>query len=215
LGHLEVLATLAISSPLNHLMSITKVLAKSINLTDFDFSVEQSRFTSAEPHDGSVTIRLPGKNRKTANHELLFIPYFKKYNLKFKTVAIGKNKDKAKAPIVVFDQHSLASENATIRKYGDTTGFINSKGHALKILDIFDINLRGRPDEVIKLYFKLQPTVISRNKLDYRICIISAMKVIKNDGKIQIKRKPLKRRLKNPEEGSTEKASKTITPNII
>lgn len=194
-------------------MSITTVSAKSINLTDFDFSVERPRFTSAEPHDGSVTIRLPGKNRKTANHELQFTPFFKKHNLKFKTVAIGKNKEKDQASIVVFDQQELSAENANIREYGQSGGFINSKGHAMKVLDIFDVTLKGRPGEVIKLYFQLHPTMISRNKPDYRICLISAMKIIKNERKTQLSRKSPKPRLKK--HLHTENAELSETPNFL
>lgn len=160
------------------------IAAKPISLTDFDFSVAKSRLTSSEPHDGSVTIRMPGKNRKTANHELVFIPYFKKYKLKFKTVAVGKNKKKMQAPIVVFDQHDLGQQNATIRKYERIGGIVNSKGHALKILDIFKIDVPDRSDEVLKVYFRLQPTLVNQNKLNYRICHISLMKVVKDESEI-------------------------------
>lgn len=161
------------------------IATKSITLTDFDFSVGKSRLTSSEPHDGSVTIRMPGKNRKTANHELVFIPYFKKYKLKFKTVAVGKNKKKMQAPIVVFDQHTLGQQNATIRKYEKIGGIVNSKGHALKILDIFKIDAPDRSDEVLKVYFRLHPTQVNQNKLNYRICHLSLMKVIKDESKIE------------------------------
>ena len=163
-------------------MTTIAVPTKSIDLTDFDFTVDRTRFANiAEPHDGSVTIRMPGKNRKTANHELVFVPYFKKYRVKFKTVAIGRNKKKTQTPIVVFDQHTLGHESATIRKYEKLGGIVNSKGHALKILDIFKIAIPSRPDEIIKVYFKLHPTVVSGKTLNYRICTISLMRVIKND----------------------------------
>lgn len=151
-------------------------------MTDFDFTVDRARFANiVEPHDGSVTIRMPGKNRKTANHELVFVPYFKKHKVKFKTVAIGKNKKKAQTPIVVFDQQDLGQQSAPIRKYEKLGGIVNSKGHALKILEIFKIAIPAKPDEVIKVYFKLHPTVVSGKTLNYRICTISLTRIIKDD----------------------------------
>lgn len=155
------------------------VSIKSINLTDFDFAVRRPRIVNAAPHDGTVTIRMPGKTRKGANHELVFMPYFKKHKLKFKTVAIGKNKKRRDASVVVFDEHTLGQESAPIRKYDKIAGIVNSKGHALKILDIFKIAIPSRADEVLKLYFHLHPTLANKNKLNYRICVISLIKVVK------------------------------------
>lgn len=163
-------------------MSIERIFSESINLTDFDFTVERSRIMIEEPHDGSLTVRMPGDTRKTANHELIFIPYLTKHRLKFKTVAIGKGRKKKQSPIVVFDQHTLGAVSAPIRKYGKTVGIINSKGHALKILDIFNISVPAKTGGVVKLYFKLQPTTINEKKLNYHICTISLMKVV-TDGK--------------------------------
>lgn len=200
-------------------MSTVAVPTKTIILTDFDFTVDRSRFTNAEPHDGSVTIRMPGKTRKTANHELVFTPYFKKHRVKFKTVAIGKNKKKTQTPIVVFDQHTLGQESATIRKYEKMSGIVNSKGHSLKILEIFKIDIPAKPDEVVKLYFQLHPTVVTRNKLNYRICTISLLKTIKNEHPKQIgarKYNPRKKKKvfpsKSPKDGVKEKKEE---PNIL
>lgn len=183
------------------------VPTKSINLTDFDFAVSRPRLTNAGPHDGSVTIRMPGKSRKGTNHELVFMPYFKRHKLKFKTVAIGKNKKKMQAPVVIFDEQTLGPESATIRKYEKIGGIVNSKGHALKILEIFKIPIPAQPDEVLKLYFHLHPTLVDRNKLNYRICVISLMKVIKPDHKRE--RAPAKAKKKKLKDLSAPKASKT------
>lgn len=165
-----------------------------IDLADFDFGVGRSRLNSRDPHDVSVTIRLPGKNRKTANHELVFVPYFKKYRLKFKTVAIGKHKSKSHPPIVVFDQQDLGSESALIRKYDKIGGIVNSKAHTLKLLSLFKIDIPSKADEVIKVYFKLHPTPVNENKFNYRICHISLMKTVKNDHE----KKPRAYKQRNP-----------------
>lgn len=165
-------------------MSLTPlpaILTQSINLNEFDFDVDRSRIFSSDAHDGSVTIRMPGKNRKTANHELIFIPYFKKNKLKFKTVAIGRSKKKKQNRIVVFDQATLVQHSAIIRKYGKTNGFVNSKGHALKMLEIFNISVPKKANEVVKVFFKLHPTLVNGDKLNYRICTLSLVKVINND----------------------------------
>jgi hypothetical protein len=201
-------------------MSIVTVPTKSTILTDYDFAVDKTRLTSSEPHDCSVTIRMPGKNRKTANHELVFIPYFKKYRVKFKTVAIGKNKKKKQTPIVVFDQHTLGQESATIRKYEKIGGIVNSKGHALKILEIFKIAVPAEADEVIKVYFRLHPTLVNRTKKNYRICVISLMKVIKNDRIREPRRPPnnKKRQIKTSAASKSAKADvkeKPPVPNIL
>lgn len=181
------------------------VLTKSIDFTGFDFTVDRSRILSSEIYDGSLTIRMPGENRKTANHEVVFIPYFKKNKLKFKSVAIGKSKNKkVKEPIVVFDQFNLAKESAEIRKYGKMSGIVNSKGHALKILDIFNIAVPKKVNEVIKVFFRLQPTVAKGNKLNYRICTLSVVKIIKDENDKGIPRAPrVKRALRNKKESKT------------
>lgn len=195
------------------------VPTKSINFTDFDFMVDRTRFTNNEPHDGSVTIRVPGKSRKTANHELVFVPYFKKHRVKFKTVAVGKNKKKTQPPIVVFDQHTLGQESAPIRKYEKIGGIVNSKGHALKILEIFKIAIPAKANEVIKVYFKLHPTLVNRNKLNYRICTISLLKVIKNEHEREPRQpKPKKSKLKKAPATKLPKADakeKNTSPNIL
>lgn len=200
-------------------MSIAPVPTKSIILTDFDFTVDRTRLTSGEPHDGSVTIRMPGKNRKTANHELVFVPYFKKHKVKFKTVAIGKNKKKTQTPIVVFDHHTLGAESATIRKYEKLGGIVNSKGHAVKFLELFEIAIPERADEVVKVLFKLHPTQVNHKTLNYRICTVSLMKIIKNDQsgeKLPLKLK--KRRIKKSAASKTSKSAdkkEKATSNII
>lgn len=165
-----------------------------IKLTDYDFTVNRPRITNQESPDGTVTIRMPGKDRKTANHELVFLPYFKKHKLKFKTVAIGRSKKKRKTSIVAFDQITLGQESAVIRKYQKIGGIVNSKAHALKILEIFKIPIPSKADEVIKVFFRLHPTVDNRNKLNYHICNISLMKIKKNEKAvaIQIERKAKK-----------------------
>lgn len=171
------------------------VSANSINLADFDFAVERTKAAPPdEPHDVSVTIRLPGKDRKTANHELVFHPYFKKYKVKFKTVAIGKDKKKKFPPIVVFDQQALGQENAMIRKYQKIGGIVNSKGHALKILRIFKIRIPVQSDDVLKVYLKLHPTEVNQNKLNYRICTVSLIKIIKPDKKKETGRANVRKR---------------------
>lgn len=187
-------------------MSIAPVPSKSINLTDFDFGIARTRLINAAPHDGTVTIRMPGKNRKGANHELVFMPYFKRHKLKFKTVAIGKNKKRLQAPVVIFDEHTLGQESAIIRKYQKIGGIVNSKGHALKILDIFKIAIPAQPDEVLKLYFHLHPTLADRNKLNYRICVLSLVKVIKPDYKRA--RAPVTAKKKKLKDLGTPKTSK-------
>lgn len=179
-------------------MSNIVVPTNPIILTDYDFTVNRPRIANRESPDGTVTIRMPGKDRKTANHELVFLPYFKKHKLKFKTVAIGRSKKKKQTSIVAFDQTILGQESAIIRKYQKIGGIVNSKAHALKILEIFKIPIPSRADEVVKVYFKLQPTVITRNKLNYHICNISLMKIKKNEyqkekgGPMQIERTPKK-----------------------
>lgn len=212
----------AITNPfhLNHYMTTIAIPTDSIDLTDFDFTVDRTRFMSiSEPHDGTVTIRMPGKNRKTANHELVFVPYFKKHSVKFKTVAIGRNKKKAQTPIVVFDQNTLDHESATIRKYDKLGGIVNSKGHALKILEIFKIAIPTTADAVIKIYFRLHPTVVAADTLNYRICTISLMKIIKNGHQKEPWPPRLKER-KPGEEGSSkpimpDKEEKNTTTNIL
>lgn len=188
-------------------MSIAPVSSKSINLTDFDFGIARTRLINTAPHDGTLTIRMPGKNRKGANHELVFMPYFKRHKLKFKTVAIGKNKKRLQAPVVVFDEHTLGQESAIIRKYQKIGGIVNSKGHALKILEIFKIAIPAQPDEVLKLYFHLNPTLADRNKLNYRICVLSLVKVIKPDHKRECA--PAKVKKKKLKDIAVPKASKT------
>lgn len=158
---------------------MTAVPVNSINLADFDFAVGRTKVAPEEPHDVSVTIRLPGKDRKTANHELVFHPYFKKYKVKFKTVAIGRAKKRKHPPIIVFDQQTLGQENAIIRKYQKIGGIVNSKGHTLKILGIFKIPIPAESDDVLKVYFKLHPTEVNQNKFNYRICTVSLIKIIK------------------------------------
>lgn len=174
-----------------------------LDLTDFDFGVGRSRLNSRDPHDVSVTIRLPGKNRKTANHEMVFVPYFKKYRLKFKTVAIGKHKNKSQAPIVVFDHQDLGSESALIRKYDKIGGIVNSKAHTLKLLSLFKIEIPSKADEVIKVYFKLHPIVVNENKFNYRICHITLMKTIKNDHEKPHRAYKRKKNKVNPANGQT------------
>ncbi|SRR6266566_1030558 len=195
-------------------MTNTAIPTNSINLTDFDFTVDRTRYMNiSEPHDGSVTIRMPGKNRKTANHELVFVPYFKKHKVKFQTVAIGRNKKKSQTPIVVFDQNTLDHENATIRKYDKLGGIVNSKGHALKILEIFKIPVPSSMDEVIKVFFRLQPTIVTGDTLNYRICTISHMKTIKNEPP-RLKRKKTKG--ESSSKGSeTDNEEKDMATNIL
>lgn len=201
-------------------MTTIAVPTKSINLTDFDFKVDRTRIMNiTEPHDGTVTIRMPGKNRKTANHELVFVPYFKRYKVKFKTVAIGRNKKKKQTPIVVFDHPTLDQDSATIRKYEKLGGIVNSKGHALKVLEIFKIAIPAKADEVIKVYFKLHPTTVTRNTLNYRICTISLLKIIKNEDQKatwppKLRRKSIKKETssKSP---STETKEKNTATNIL
>lgn len=179
--------------------------SSAINLTDFDFGVGRLRLTSREPHDVSVTIRMAGKNRKNANHELVFVPYFKKYRLKFKTVAIGKHKNKAQAPIIVFDHQDLGPESAVIRKYAKLGGIVHSKDHAVKLLSLFKIAIPAQADEVLKAYFKLHPTPVNQNKLNYRICQISLMKTIKNDHETNSK-SPVRRKKKIREQNASDAA---------
>lgn len=176
-------------------MSIFSVPIKSIHLPDYDFSVDRPKVANTNSHDGTITIRMPGTNRKSANHELIFLPYFKKHNLKFKTVAIGISKKKTKPSVVVFDNDTLAQDSATIRKYQKITGIVNSKSHALKILKIFKLAVPARADEVVKVYFSLHPTVVPRNKLNYRICTISLIKIIK-DGHTKEAGTPKRKKLK-------------------
>lgn len=215
LAFLAILDILAILEP-HQSLSPMSVPTKSINLTDFDFAVTRPRLTNTAPHDGIVTIRMPGKTRKGTNHELVFMPYFKKYKLKFKTVAIGKNKKKTQAPVVIFDEHTLGQESATIRKYDRIGGIVNSKGHALKLLEIFKIAVPAHADEVLKLYFHLHPTLVDRNKLNYRICVISLIKVIKpehNREKAALKVK--KKKILNSGASNPPKADDKKTPTNI
>lgn len=174
------IATLC-NSLLNRHMPNIIVPTNPIILTDYDFTVNRPRTANLESPDGTVTIRMPGKDRKTANHELVFLPYFKKHKLKFKTVAIGRSKKKKQTSIVAFDQTTLGQESAIIRKYQKIGGIVNSKAHALKILEIFKIPIPSRADEVLKVYFRLQPTVVNRNKLNYHICNISLLKIKQNE----------------------------------
>ncbi|HEX4850995.1 MAG TPA: hypothetical protein VFV08_09325 [Puia sp.] len=181
---------------------------KSIDLSDYDFAVDKTRqkMILEDPYDGCVTIRLPGKNRKTANHELVLIPFMRKHNLKFQQVAIGQNKKKSKDFIMVFDNERLGLYNAQIRKYGNppTPGFINSKGHTEKLMKIFNIALPKRTNEVIKVYFSLTPIIVNKKKQDYSACSIVFLKKISSldqpkkarKRKYQ-KKKPAKKETKN------------------
>lgn len=164
--------------PLNQNTLTSATPTFNIKLSDFDFTVTRTRLASLEQHDGSVTIRMPGKDRKTANHELQLIPYFKKHKLSFKKVAIGKNRKKTHSPIVVFDQELLDPENAVIRNQGQAGGLVNSKGHALKILEIFNVPFPKKAGQIVKLYFTLHPIADEKNNLNYKICTISLMKII-------------------------------------
>lgn len=198
---------------------MSAVPANSIDLADFDFAVGRTKVAPQEPHDVSVTIRLPGKDRKTANHELVFHPYFKKYKVKFKTVAIGRNKKRRHPPIVVFDQHALGEENAIIRKYQKIGGIVNSKAHALKILDIFKITAPAQSDQVLKIYLKLHPTEVNQTKLNYRICTVSVIKIIKPiRDKETGRRKPTKRKVRPlpaPKEQESGDQNSAPAENII
>src|SRR5216684_3587989 len=186
----------------------------AINFTDYDFAVDRSRFMSTKAHDGSVTIRMPGKNRKTSNHELLFIPYFKKNKLKFKMVAIGKSKTKkTKQAVLVFDQNTLIQESAEIRKYGKTAGFVNSKGHALKMFEILGIPAPKLKNKVVKIYFKLHPMVVNGDKLNYRICTVSVVKVINEGDKHVVPRRYNKRKTDKKAEKVYDSSGHEPSPN--
>jgi hypothetical protein len=164
--------------------SSVPIALSAIKFEEFDFIVDKSRLFTAEKHDGSLTVRIPGTARKTANYELVFIPFFKKYKVKFKHVAIGRSKNKKiKDGIVVFDQNTLLHQSADIRKYGNVAGFVNSKAHVLKILSIFKIPIPDKENQVLKVYFKLHPTELPGNKLNYRICTIFPVRIINHGHK--------------------------------
>lgn len=203
-------------------MATIKRTVQSINFTDFDFAVDRTRIMTAASYDGSMTIRMPGKDRKTANHELIFIPYFKKNKVKFKTVAIGKSRNKKiKDPIVVFDQGTLAQESAIIRNYGRISGLVNSKGHALKMLEVFNIRVPKKKNQVLKIFFKLHPTVVNGNKFNYRICTMSIVKILNGDSqekppRFYSKRKLVKKKEVLQLEGGKEGATPVAIPeNLI
>jgi hypothetical protein len=151
----------------------------TINFKDFDFTVDRTRqkILSSSFYDGSATIRLPGKNRKTANHELMLLPFFRRNTLTFKKVAIGKSKHN-KSHILVFDNSALEPDNAMIRAYGNPSagGFINSKGHVEKLFKLLGEALPKKLNEVAKIYFRLTPVKKSKHKVDYKTCIISHIK---------------------------------------
>jgi hypothetical protein len=192
-----------------------------VNINDFDFSVDKSKMFATELYDGSATIRLPGKNRRTANHELVLLPFFRKNKLKFQQVAIGMHKQKArKERIMVFDNEDLQAYNALIRKYGSppVAGFVNSKGHVNKLMELLGVVLPVKPNQVTKIYFKLTPTKGKKGRPDYTTCLISLVKKmdtteLKKSGDPVIPKKPVK--LPKTRKGPLKKDKKQPTDNFL
>lgn len=194
-------------------MAVSKT-TPSINLKDFDFTVDRTRqkILSSSSYDGSATIRLPGKNRKTANHELMLLPFFRRNKLAFKKVAIGKNKSNTNH-ILVFDNSDLEPDNAMIRAYGNPPrlGFVNSKGHVEKLFKLLGEALPKKVNQVAKIHFRLTPIKKGKNKVDHKTCIIT-------DIKSATKQKPnkkVRKKIKRPISRKNATGSKVEKNNFL
>ena len=191
------------------------VSKQPFKLNDFDFSVDRSKMLFKERHDGSATIRIKGGNRKTSNHELVLTSFFRKHKLNFRSVAIGKHKNKSEN-IMVFDFPSLKNDSVPIRKYGQANGFINSKGHVKKIMEIFDIVIPEKPNAVIKIYFNLYPKV-QNGKKNFNVCNISLINTFVDEKDKTFRSRKNRVKAKAPRSTEKKKRSKksSSTDNIL
>ena len=184
-----------------------------MNLSDFDFTIDKSRqrLSFNAVYDGFVTIRLPGTDRRTANHELILTPFLRKNKLKFKMIAVGSHK-KNKECIIVFDNPNLIEYSTEMREYSNTgiSGIVNSKSYVEKLIQFLSPPLPNKQNQVKKIFFKLTP-IIETGKPNYNICAIALVKSLGTDAGC-IDYKKVKNRTKQTRSGKRFKKA-IIQPN--